>query len=63
MESLLSDDAALRQLNQAVNRDTYFDNLRKHYPVRREFACIEIEVPQKKSVLATRLRELGFRVL
>lgn len=57
------DDAALRRLNQAVNQGMYFDNLRKHYPIRREFACIKIEVPQEKLILATRLRELGFCVL
>jgi len=52
------DDAALRRIRQ--NRD--FDDLRKNYPVRREFNCVEIELPAEKSVLAAQLRGLGFIV-
>lgn len=52
------DDAALRRIRQS--RD--FDDLRKNYPVRREFNCVEIELPAEKSVLAAQLRGLGFIV-
>jgi len=56
------DDAALRQMNQAPNLNVYFDNLRKHYPIRREWRCVEIELPTAKTALAAQLRGLGFRV-
>jgi erythronate-4-phosphate dehydrogenase len=56
------DDAALRQMNQAPNPNVYFDNLRKHYPIRREWRCVEIELPTAKTALAAQLRGLGFRV-
>ncbi len=52
------DDAALRQLDKTSN----FDLLRKNYPQRREFNCIEIEIPAEKSILATQLQGLGFKV-
>ncbi len=51
------DDAALR------HPSGYFDHLRKNYPVRREFNCIEIELPAEKSALAAQLRGLGFIVV
>ncbi len=50
------DDAALRRSS------AYFDNLRKNYPMRREFSCVEIELPAEKSALAAQLRGLGFIV-
>ncbi|MDM8559211.1 4-phosphoerythronate dehydrogenase PdxB [Candidatus Parabeggiatoa sp. HSG14] len=56
------DDAALRRMTQATHPSTYFDNLRKHYPMRREFSCIEIELPPEKTELAKQLRGLGFQV-
>ena len=57
------DDAALRQMNQVANPSAYFDQLRKHYPIRREFGCVEIELPTAKTALAAQLHGLGFRVL
>jgi erythronate-4-phosphate dehydrogenase len=57
------DDAALRRITCAIEPGTYFDNLRKHYPIRREFGCIEIELPLEKTELAKQLRGLGFKVL
>jgi len=50
------DDAALRRSGAD------FDNLRKNYPMRREFSCVEIELPAEKSALAAQLRGLGFTV-
>ncbi|TGO02165.1 hypothetical protein PN36_29400 [Candidatus Thiomargarita nelsonii] len=54
------DDAALRR--SALDASAYFDNLRKNYPRRREFSCVEIELPAEKSALAAQLRGLGFIV-
>jgi erythronate-4-phosphate dehydrogenase len=56
------DDAALRQISQAFDSKAFFDNLRKNYPKRREWDCVEIEVPNEKSALVARLRGLGFKV-
>jgi len=42
------DDAVLRRVSQATHPGAYFDNLRKNYPVRREFSCVEIELPTEK---------------
>jgi erythronate-4-phosphate dehydrogenase len=56
------DDAALRRISQTTHPGAYFDNLRKNYPVRREFSCVEIELPTEKLALAARLRGLGFQV-
>ncbi len=53
------DDAALRQLSKTGN----FDLLRKNYPQRREFNCVEIELPAEKSILATQLQGLGFKAI
>jgi erythronate-4-phosphate dehydrogenase len=48
------DDAELRR------RTSEFDKLRKNYPVRREFSCIEIELAAASSQLATCFKELGY---
>jgi erythronate-4-phosphate dehydrogenase len=56
------DDAALRRLNQVAQPEQFFDQLRKHYPLRREFNCVEIELPPEKTILASRLRKLGFKI-
>ena len=48
------DDAELRR------RTREFDKLRKNYPVRREFSCIEIELAAASSQLATSFKELGY---
>ncbi len=52
------DDAALRRITQSCD----FDDLRKNYPMRREFNSIKIELPAEKSRLAAQLRGLGFIV-
>jgi len=52
------DDAALRRIAASA----YFDNLRKNYPMRREFSCVEIELPAEKSALAAQLQGLGFTI-
>jgi erythronate-4-phosphate dehydrogenase len=56
------DDAALRRITQATQPGKYFDQLRKNYPIRREFNNIQIELPPEKNTLATRLQGLGFKI-
>jgi erythronate-4-phosphate dehydrogenase len=56
------DDAALRRLEQAIQPEIFFDNLRKYYPIRREFDCVAIELPPEKNQLAKQLTGLGFQV-
>lgn len=61
---VLKDDAALRKIKElgSNQRGDYFDTLRKHYPVRREFANYEIVVSQDRRQLVQTLSGLGFRV-
>ena len=41
-------------------RTRLFDNLRKHYPVRREFHGTTVYLPDDKKILVPALAELGF---
>ncbi len=50
------DDATLRQIN------ANFDSLRKNYPLRREFNQLTIQLPSSKTILANRLKGLGFNI-
>ena len=59
-----SDSISLRRLPEveAGQRSDYFDELRKNYPVRREFPATVIKLPEDKKILARKLRQLGFNV-
>jgi erythronate-4-phosphate dehydrogenase len=48
------DDGALRKISQNPQPATYFDQLRKHYPVRREFASVQVQSTHAA------FRQLGF---
>jgi erythronate-4-phosphate dehydrogenase len=56
------DDANLRGLKPTLRPGMFFDNLRKYYPIRREFNCVVIELPAEQSHLAKQLVGLGFQV-
>lgn len=58
------DDAALRELRRADagEQGAFFDRLRRHYPVRREFHNTEVVLPESALQLADALTGLGFRV-
>ena len=56
------DDAALRRQKSAIQPGVFFDNLRKYYPIRREFDCVAIELPAEKNQLAKQLSGLGFQI-
>jgi erythronate-4-phosphate dehydrogenase len=60
---ILRDDAALRRIGQmdALGRGSFFDRLRKEYPVRREFPSRRIVLRNASGELAEQLKLLGFR--
>lgn len=55
-----ADDANLRAIKNQAQPITYFDQLRKNYPVRREFSTLQIESPSFD--LLKQLSGLGFQV-
>jgi erythronate-4-phosphate dehydrogenase len=57
------DDARLRQMldKPAENRGRHFDNLRKNYPVRREFQNTSVILKGTNSKLAAKLIGIGFK--
>jgi erythronate-4-phosphate dehydrogenase len=57
------DDAALRLLAHAPNPAQYFDQLRKQYPIRREFHTLQVRIPATRKTLMSQLQGLGFKVL
>ncbi|NQT84533.1 DUF3410 domain-containing protein, partial [bacterium] len=58
------DDAALRELHRVDpdERGHFFDDLRKNYPVRREFHNTGVVLPDSARRLAESLSGLGFHV-
>ncbi|MHC4462971.1 MAG: 4-phosphoerythronate dehydrogenase [Planctomycetota bacterium] len=56
------DDFRLRQIleKQAEERGKFFSGLRKNYPVRREFQNTRVIVNNKSSILAKKLKGIGF---
>ena len=58
------DDSKLREIiaTAAEKQGTYFDSLRKNYPVRREFFNTEILFEKEDSQLVNVLSEIGFKV-
>ena len=59
-----SDSASLRQLPEICieQRAQYYDELRKNYPVRREFPATVFRLPGDRKTLAGKLNHLGFNV-
>jgi erythronate-4-phosphate dehydrogenase len=59
-----SDSASLRQIPEISieKRGQYFDELRKNYPVRREFPATVFRLPEDRKTLAVKLKQLGFNV-
>jgi erythronate-4-phosphate dehydrogenase len=57
-----ADDIKLRQIFEKIieQRRTFFDHLRKTYPVRREFQNTKVIVDDKNSSLAKKLKGIGF---
>ncbi len=56
------DDFRLRQIlnKQAEESGEFFSGLRKNYPVRREFQNTRVIVKNKNSILAKKLKGIGF---
>lgn len=59
-----SDDARLRmtQHHPEDERCLSFDHLRKHYPQRREFAAVKLNIPSKRQRAIEALKALEFQV-
>ncbi|MFT5425934.1 MAG: erythronate-4-phosphate dehydrogenase [Gammaproteobacteria bacterium] len=59
-----SDSISLRRLPEVDDeqRSHYFDELRKNYPVRREFPATLVHLHGSKKILAEKLKRLGFNV-
>lgn len=62
--SVPRDDQNLRQIvhQPSDKRGRFFDDLRKHYPVRREFQNTTISLDAPRPSLARKLAGLGFQV-
>ncbi len=60
-----SDAAALRRALEIDRGKTgyYFDELRKNYPLRREFSATTVKLPANRHNLANILLQLGFTVI
>jgi erythronate-4-phosphate dehydrogenase len=58
------DDANLREIvhQPADKRGRFFDDLRKHYPVRREFHNTTVTLDKPRESLVRKLDGLGFKV-
>jgi len=61
--SIARDDGNLRQIAQqpSAKRGRFFDDLRKHYPIRREFHNTLVSFDRPRESLARKLRGLDFR--
>jgi erythronate-4-phosphate dehydrogenase len=62
--SIRRDDENLRQVvhQPSDKRGRFFDDLRKHYPVRREFHNTVVSLDRSRETLIRKLRGLGFQV-
>jgi erythronate-4-phosphate dehydrogenase len=62
--SIECDDQNLRQIvrQPSEKRGRFFDDLRKHYPVRREFHNTVVSLDRPRESLARKLAGLGFKV-
>jgi erythronate-4-phosphate dehydrogenase len=62
--SIKRDDENLRQIARQPpdRRGRYFDDLRKHYPVRREFQNTTVSLDKPRENLRQKLQGIGFQV-
>jgi erythronate-4-phosphate dehydrogenase len=62
--SITTDDAALREMlgSRTADRGKFFDNLRRNYPVRREFQSTTVFVEDEANNLVAKLAGIGFEV-
>lgn len=61
--AIMEDDKSLRAMAQLPldQRGVYFDNLRKHYPVRREFSYFTVQLTKEQQAsCGALLKSLGF---
>lgn len=55
-----ADDARLRDMPDSEDRGQYFDQLRRSYPLRREFSAARIDSAALAPATATMLQHVGF---
>jgi len=55
-----ADDAKLRQIKNSIESNKYFDQLRKNYPIRREFSTLKVEM--QIFDLIQQFSRLGFQI-
>jgi erythronate-4-phosphate dehydrogenase len=62
---VMDDDRRLREgvLAEPRDRGAVFDQLRRNYPIRREFSCYDVVSPPGVPGCATKLEGLGFGIL
>ena len=58
---IFRDDRAMRKTLGVAHQNVLFDQLRKQYPVRREFSSLEVSLPSGSEV-AHYLERIGFKV-
>ena len=58
------DDSRMREIASlpSVEAGRFFDELRKNYPVRREFGNTTVVLPRGQAGLLEKLRGIGFKV-
>jgi len=64
---IAADDHSIRELSKhpewtREDRGDHFDQLRRHYPVRREFHNYTVVLPKSAEIVSRKLQGLGFRV-
>ncbi len=61
---IVKDDCDLRKITKMplADRTAHFDNLRKNYPIRREFASQRVKVSPQHKILSEKLAALGFNL-
>ncbi len=59
---IMGDDARMRRRTPEVGKAAHFDNLRKNYPMRREFRFTEVACEHADPALRESLQALGFRL-
>ncbi|MCA1902110.1 MAG: 4-phosphoerythronate dehydrogenase PdxB [Candidatus Hydrogenedens sp.] len=63
--NITADDKALREIEnkEESERGSYFDLLRKNYPIRREFHNTTIRFNKDNPILANQFERLGFKII
>lgn len=58
-----NDDLSFRKILHAENKTEYFDQLRKDYPMRREFCSYTVKLKNKDEAAESILSAFGFKII